>query len=178
MYGVVAVNDEQFERVARKVASVVDLAGATVAMWGLAFKAGTDDVRESPALEVARRLISAGATVQGSYLVRGAPEGNQIMMAPGHEVGFGFLPDSAIDQHAIVRNRLDDMIPVIKRHPHLLGVAIDESTALIVSSGVATVLGKSKVALYDAKRWKDGSPKYFFLEKGERFDVKARRKLN
>jgi len=120
---------------------------------------------------------SAGATVQGSYLVRGAPEGNQIMMAPGHEVGFGFLPDSAIDQHAIARNRLEDMIPVIKRHPHLLGVAIDESTALMVSGGVATVLGKSKIALYDAKQWKEGSPKLFFLEKGERFDVKARRKL-
>ncbi len=54
---------------------------------------------------------SAGATVQGSYLVRGAPEGNQIMMAPGHETGFGFLPDTAIDQHAIARKRLDDMIP-------------------------------------------------------------------
>ena len=117
---------------------------------------------------------SAGATVQGSYLVRGAPEGNQVMMAAGHETGFGFLPDSAIDQHAIVRRRLDDMVPFIKRHPHLLGVAIDESTALVVSGGFATVLGNSKVALYDARRWKEGAPKYFFLEKGMRFDLAAR----
>ncbi|MEM7140527.1 MAG: UDP-glucose/GDP-mannose dehydrogenase family protein [Actinomycetota bacterium] len=65
MRGVVEVNDEQFERIARKVGSVVDLAGATVGMLGLAFKAGTDDTRESPALAVARRLIAAGATVKG-----------------------------------------------------------------------------------------------------------------
>jgi UDPglucose 6-dehydrogenase len=32
-------------------------------MWGLAFKAGTDDVRESPALRVARSLIAEGAEV-------------------------------------------------------------------------------------------------------------------
>jgi cyanophycinase len=120
---------------------------------------------------------SAGATVQGSYLVRGAPEGNHIMMAEGHERGFGFLPNAAIDQHAIARNRLDDMIPVIERHPHLLGIAIDEGTALLVSNGVATVMGKSKVALYHAKIWKEGAPKYFFLEKGGRFDVATRRLL-
>jgi cyanophycinase len=120
---------------------------------------------------------SAGATVQGSYLVRGSPEGNHIMMAAGHEEGFGFLPDSAIDQHAIARKRLDDMIPVIEKHPRLLGVAIDEATALVVSGGVATVLGKSKVALYDAKSWRDGAPKYFFLEKGKRFEIATRKLL-
>ena len=118
---------------------------------------------------------SAGATVQGSYLVRGAPEGNGIMMAEGHERGFGFLPDTAIDQHAIARQRLDDMIPVIVRHPHLLGIAIDEGTALIVSGGEATVMGRSKVALYDARLWAGREPHYFFLEKGQRYDLAARR---
>ncbi|GJM39092.1 MAG: UDP-glucose 6-dehydrogenase [Acidimicrobiales bacterium] len=65
MRGVVTVNDEQFERIVRKVGSVTKLDGATVALLGLAFKAGTDDTRESPALAVARRLIAAGATVRG-----------------------------------------------------------------------------------------------------------------
>src|SRR6185295_4962020 len=54
---------------------------------------------------------SAGATIQGSYLVRGAPQGNMIMMAPGHEVGFGFLKVSAIDQHWATRKRQQDLIP-------------------------------------------------------------------
>jgi len=65
MRGVVAVNEEQFDRIVRKVESVADIDGATVAMLGLAFKAGTDDVRESPSLEVARRLIAKGARVVG-----------------------------------------------------------------------------------------------------------------
>ena len=42
---------------------------------------------------------SAGATIQGSYLVRGEPGDNTIMMAPGHEQGFGYLRHVAIDQH-------------------------------------------------------------------------------
>jgi UDPglucose 6-dehydrogenase len=64
--GVLVVNDEQFERTAQKV---VDLAGGsvegkTVAAWGLTFKANTDDLRESPALEIIRRLLERGATVK------------------------------------------------------------------------------------------------------------------
>lgn len=65
MRGVVAVNEEQFERIVRKIESVADIDGATVAMLGLAFKAGTDDTRQSPSLEIARRLIAKGATVRG-----------------------------------------------------------------------------------------------------------------
>jgi len=62
--GVVSVNEEQFDRVVGKVTSVVDVDGSRVAMLGLAFKAGTDDIRESPALEIAKRLIAKGATVR------------------------------------------------------------------------------------------------------------------
>src|SRR5262249_53783546 len=42
---------------------------------------------------------SAGASIQAEYLVRGAREGNKIMMAPGYEEGFGLLKGAAIDQH-------------------------------------------------------------------------------
>ena len=41
-----------------------DLSGRTVAVWGLTFKAGTDDLRDSPALEVVDRLLAAGAAVR------------------------------------------------------------------------------------------------------------------
>jgi len=63
--GVIAVNDQQFDRVADKVAAVVggDLQGKRIAVWGLTFKAGTDDLRDSPAIAVVRRLVSRGATV-------------------------------------------------------------------------------------------------------------------
>jgi UDPglucose 6-dehydrogenase len=52
----VDANQQQFDRVTDKVGSVVDLAGATVAVLGLTFKAGTDDTRDSPALEIVKRL--------------------------------------------------------------------------------------------------------------------------
>jgi UDPglucose 6-dehydrogenase len=61
-----AVNEEQFDRVVAKVEALAGgaLGGQTIALWGLTFKARTDDRRESPALHVARRLLAAGATVR------------------------------------------------------------------------------------------------------------------
>ena len=61
---VVEANDAQFDRIVGKVARRVVLDGARVALLGLAFKAGTDDTRDSPAIEIARRLIDAGAVVR------------------------------------------------------------------------------------------------------------------
>lgn len=59
-------NGAQQERFANRIAGLLGgLDGRTVAMLGLAFKAGTDDVRDSPALEVTRRLLGAGAVVRG-----------------------------------------------------------------------------------------------------------------
>jgi UDPglucose 6-dehydrogenase len=42
-----------------------NLSGRTISVWGLAFKAGTDDIRESPAVKVVDILTNAGATVFG-----------------------------------------------------------------------------------------------------------------
>ncbi|MEO0492679.1 MAG: UDP-glucose/GDP-mannose dehydrogenase family protein [Actinomycetota bacterium] len=64
MRGVVEVNVEQFDRIVRKVEAVAPLEGATIGMLGIAFKAGTDDTRESPAIEVMTRLVAKGATVK------------------------------------------------------------------------------------------------------------------
>jgi len=63
-----AVNAEQKELLAEKVRRRLgqDLKGRRIALWGLAFKPGTDDVREAPALVVAERLLAAGAEVVGT----------------------------------------------------------------------------------------------------------------
>ena len=64
--GVVDSNRLQHERMVDKVRAAVggDLAGRTVAVWGLTFKADTDDLRDSPSLTVCRRLLEEGATVR------------------------------------------------------------------------------------------------------------------
>ncbi|HEY4609835.1 MAG TPA: UDP binding domain-containing protein, partial [Ilumatobacteraceae bacterium] len=63
--GVIAVNEEQFERVADKIrlAAGGELSNAKVAVWGLTFKARTDDLRDSPSLAIIKRLVAAGAIV-------------------------------------------------------------------------------------------------------------------
>lgn len=121
---------------------------------------------------------SAGATIQGSYLVRGAKSGNDIMMAPGYERGFGYLRNAAIDQHLIARHRENDLWQVLAKHPDLLGIGIDEATAIIVEQDRFEVIGASKVAIYDAGRdIKPGEPQNEFLNPGDRFDMNSRLKL-
>jgi cyanophycinase len=112
---------------------------------------------------------SAGATIQGSYLVRGAREGNQIMMAKGYEEGFGFLKSVAIDQHLLKRHRENGLIEVVKVHPELLGIGIDESTAIVVQGDRFEVVGASKVAIYDPRR-----QPFYFLSAGDRFNLRTR----
>ena len=64
--GVITVNDQQLDRVADKIrlAAGGDLSGKIVAIWGLTFKAGTDDLRYSPAIAIIERLTKLGARVQ------------------------------------------------------------------------------------------------------------------
>src|SRR5438445_11677383 len=92
---------------------------------------------------------SAGATIQGDYLVRGATAGPEIVMTPEpeHEHGFAFLRKTAIDQHINTRNRWDDIIPIIKSFPDLLGIGLSESTAIVVTGDRFEVIGKWKVAM-------------------------------
>jgi UDPglucose 6-dehydrogenase len=83
--GVIAVNEEQYDRVVAKVARLAggSVDGATVALWGLTFKARTGDLRSSPSLEVARRLRDRGATVQAyDPTVKASVEGLDVRADP------------------------------------------------------------------------------------------------
>jgi len=60
-----SVNDDQKHRVFHKLHAALrgDLAGRRIAIWGLAFKPNTDDMREAPALTLINELLAAGAEV-------------------------------------------------------------------------------------------------------------------
>ncbi|MEI6454003.1 MAG: UDP-glucose/GDP-mannose dehydrogenase family protein, partial [Actinomycetes bacterium] len=64
--GAIASNEAQLERIVDKVLAAVEgnISGAAVAVWGLTFKAGTDDRRASPALDICQRLVAKGAKVR------------------------------------------------------------------------------------------------------------------
>jgi cyanophycinase len=85
---------------------------------------GTAVEREIKALLARGGVVcgsSAGASIQGSYLVRGAPSNDStIMMSPGHETGFGLLADSAIDQHVNRRGRERDLTRLFLHTPSYL----------------------------------------------------------
>ena len=62
---VISTNEEQHERVVSKVRAALDRTGGRrVAIWGLTFKANTNDLRDSPAVAVAQRLVGDGMSVR------------------------------------------------------------------------------------------------------------------
>ena len=72
------------------------------------------------------------------------------IMIGDHVRGFGFLRNAAVDQHLLRRNRQFDMLSVIEAHPELLGLGIDEDTAIVIQQDQFEVLGRSYVVVYDA----------------------------
>lgn len=116
---------------------------------------------------------SAGATIQGSYLARGDTRTNTVMMGD-HVEGLAFVRDVAIDQHLLKRNRQFDLIEIVEAHPHLLGIGIDEDTAIVVEGDRFEVIGQSYVAIYDHQRMIDSGGRFYFLAPGDRFDLKTR----
>lgn len=121
---------------------------------------------------------SAGATIQGDYLVRGDTSGSTVVMTeePNHQKGFEFLRKVAIDQHINTRNRWDDIIPVIQKYPELLGIGLSEGTAIIVTGDTFEVMGKWKVAIHDNTRlYQPWEKPYYVLSPGDIYDMKARK---
>ena len=121
---------------------------------------------------------SAGATIQGDYLVRGAVSGSDVVMTPepNHERGFKFLRRSAIDQHINTRGRWDDIIPVVRKWPELLGIGLSEATAIIVKGDRFEVMGAWKVAVHDNTRlYQPWEKPYFVLSAGDVYNMKTRK---
>jgi cyanophycinase len=116
---------------------------------------------------------SAGATIQGSFLVRGDTKNNHIVIGD-HLEGFSFLRNVAVDQHLLARNRHFDLIQVVEKYPQLLGIGIDEDTAIVVEGDRFEVVGKSVVAIYDNRRTLADGGRFYFLRAGDTYDLKTR----
>ena len=136
---------------------------------------------------------SAGASIQGSLLVRGDTKTNVIMLGD-HPYGFGYLSNCAIDQHLLALNRQYDLYEILEEHPEVLGIGLDENTAIVVSYDQFEVIGKSFVAIYDGtfcqfvrdkKDWsierpeitplEEGEQKFYLLGAGRKYSLRERR---
>ena len=74
---------------------------------------------------------------------------DDVVLVPG----FGLLPNVTVDQHFLRRRRHNRLISVVLERPTVVGVGIDESTALVVSpTGSWEVIGASQAVIYDARR--------------------------
>ncbi|MFT6181853.1 MAG: cyanophycinase [Akkermansiaceae bacterium] len=134
---------------------------------------------------------SAGATILGSFLARGDTSGNTIMVGDVQR-GFGFMRNTAIDQHVVARGREKDLLKVLADpekkmrkefdRAALLGIGIDEDVAIVVKGDQFEVIGKEKgaVLVYDPKSWTDDTPdlkKWVTVRKGGKYDLKNRKVL-
>ena len=93
---------------------------------------------------------SAGATVMGATMILGGgcdAVGSRLHTGPG----LGLLPGVIIDMHFAERRRLPRLLDAVLRQPALLGVGIDEDTAILVSPGRFDVLGRGAVVAVDAR---------------------------
>jgi cyanophycinase len=132
---------------------------------------------------------SAGASIMGSFLWRGDTHGAQITIGD-HTQGLGFLKSSAIDQHLFMRNREFDLVDLIRESPKLIGIGIDEATAVVVQKDTLSVIGYSFVAIYDHDNivgkgpghvtnrnedFNNADGPFFLLHDGQRYDLNARK---
>ncbi len=122
---------------------------------------------------------SAGASIQSRYLARANPLGNFDIMVDGYERGgLGFIGGVAIDQHFSQRRRQKDMTSLVDRFPQLLGIGLDEKTAIIVHGTTAEVVGDGRAFFYDRNQSVfPGAPDYTALQRGDRYDLANREVL-
>lgn len=104
---------------------------------------------------------SAGAAVMSEFMITGnekragGEEGTwEAILADNveHTEGFGFVRDAVIDQHFVTRRRHNRLISVVLEFPSLVGVGIEEATAVLVRpDGKYEVLGEGQVVVYDVR---------------------------
>jgi cyanophycinase len=119
---------------------------------------------------------SAGASILGDFMVRGAPSNdNMIMDYPGYEKAFGYLRNVGIDQHVVARSRLPDLADsIVPRYPNLLAISEDEGTAWVIRGDTARIIGRNKAFVYNGKDATDPGYPFLTLHPGDRYNMNTR----
>jgi cyanophycinase len=118
---------------------------------------------------------SAGASILGSFMVRGAPSNNNMIMEyPGWEKGFAYLRNTGIDQHVVARGRLPDIADsLIPRHKDMFFISEDEGTAWLIKGDDAEIVGRNKAFAYNGKATDPGKP-FLTLFPGDKYHLGTR----
>src|SRR5690606_249003 len=89
LHSIAQVNDRQSQLLFERISACLsdDLQGRCIALWGLSFKPGTDDLREAPSLTLIKALIGAGARVQAYD-----PAAGMTAQALSRQAGFELAP--------------------------------------------------------------------------------------
>ena len=118
---------------------------------------------------------SAGCAVMSTPMITG--EGDFTVIDGGKvetREGLGLLPNAIVDQHFLKRQRENRLFGLILKHTQLLGVGVDEATALLVEDGLrGEVAGAGQVMLVDARR-EPGALLLRLFKDGERIDLAKR----
>jgi cyanophycinase len=127
---------------------------------------------------------SAGAAVLAEAMFTGDADLKSIIAgATVIAKGLGLWPEILIDQHFLKRQRDNRLISAVLDHPQLVGVGIDEATAVVVQGSAFEVVGKSSVVVVDARGAKVDRPakgdlatgtglKLSVLRAGQRYSLK------
>lgn len=118
---------------------------------------------------------SAGCQVPSDFLVRGNPRTNKDIVHAGYTRGMGLLKGVIIDAHFLQRGRHEPFLELMKTYPQMLGIGIDEETALVIKGHTGRVLGPNAVSFYDLRPGTDNF-KPVILKAGEKYDLKSRSK--
>jgi cyanophycinase len=139
---------------------------------------------------------SAGAAIMSKIMITGEEKINKDTSSIFYTIqkgnvetieGFGFIDDAVVDQHFIIRKRLNRLISVLLENPTKLGIGIDESTAIIVKPNKTfDVIGDRTVMVFDPSHVKNiktnpeglfsaTDMKFHILQAGQSFDLKTKK---
>ena len=96
---------------------------------------------------------SAGAAVMSHVMITGEADLQSITAGRTETApGFGLFPEVIVDQHFLKRQRTSRLVSAVLDHPDLVGVGIDETTAIFVTGRRFEVLGRNSVVVIDARK--------------------------